>query len=391
LGISFNQPVHRYRANQPANLTPDTDCVARETPVALEYNGISHATVLATPTDIEDLALGFSLTEGIIRHADDLYDVQIEQTGQGHIAHLTIASACMAQLKQRRRTLAGRTGCGLCGLESLDSVVQPLPPVAEPKQKIAPQAVMQGMHDLRERQPLHHKTGAVHAAAWADFSGMLHLVREDVGRHNALDKLIKLIDQLSACGIHIEHLDLGGGIGIRYVDETPLTPTQLLDAVFARLQAAGYPHLQIVLEPGRSLVGNAGALLTTVQYLKHNEAKHFAVVDAAMNDLLRPTLYEAWHAVEQVVAPAAGVPAYAYDIVGPICESGDWLARNRKLALRQGDLLAILSAGAYAFTMSSQYNTRPRPAEVMVDGSEAHLIRPRETLESLYAGELTLP
>jgi len=208
---------------------------------------------------------------------------------------------------------------------------------------------------------------------------------------DALDKLIKLIDQLSACGIHIEHLDLGGGIGIRYVDETPLTPTQLLDAVFARLQAAGYPHLQIVLEPGRSLVGNAGALLTTVQYLKHNEAKHFAVVDAAMNDLLRPTLYEAWHAVEQVVAPGADVPAHPYDIVGPICESGDWLARNRQLALRQGDLLAILSAGAYAFTMSSQYNTRPRPAEVMVDGSAAHLIRPRETLESLYAGELTLP
>jgi len=210
---------------------------------------------------------------------------------------------------------------------------------------------------------------------------------------DALDKLIGLMDQLSAQGIHIEHLDLGGGIGIRYVDETPLTPTQLLDAVFARLQAAGYPHLQIVLEPGRSLVGNAGALLTTVQYLKHNEAKHFAVVDAAMNDLLRPTLYEAWHAVEPVVTPAADAPepVHAYDIVGPICESGDWLARNRPLALRQGDVLAILSAGAYAFTMSSQYNTRPRPAEVMVDGSQVHLIRPRETLESLYAGELTLP
>jgi len=189
-GVSFNQSVHRYRADQPTTLTPDTDCVAQETPVALEYNGISHATVLATPADVEDLALGFSLTEGIIRHADDLYDVQIEQTGQGHIAHLTIASACMAQLKQRRRTLAGRTGCGLCGLESLDSVVQPLPPVAAPPQKIAPQAVMQAIHDLRERQPLHQKTGATHAAAWADISGTPHYMREDVGRHNALDKLI---------------------------------------------------------------------------------------------------------------------------------------------------------------------------------------------------------
>lgn len=208
---------------------------------------------------------------------------------------------------------------------------------------------------------------------------------------DALEKLINLIDQLAADGITIEHLDLGGGIGIRYVDEDPLTPTQLLDAVFARLKARGYDKLQIVLEPGRSLVGNAGVLLTNVQYLKHNDAKNFAVVDAAMNDLLRPTLYEAWHSVEQVTAPSADTPARQYDIVGPICESGDWLARDRKLALRQGDLLAIMSAGAYAFTMASQYNTRPRPAEVMVDGKDVHLVRPRETLDSLFASELTLP
>ncbi len=208
---------------------------------------------------------------------------------------------------------------------------------------------------------------------------------------DALEKLINLIDQMAAEGIAIEHLDLGGGIGIRYVDETPLTPTQLLDAVFERLNARGHDKLQIVLEPGRSLVGNAGVLLTTVQFLKHNDIKNFAVVDAAMNDLLRPTLYEAWHSVEQVVAPASDTPTHQYDIVGPICESGDWLARDRKLALRQGDLLAIMSAGAYAFTMSSQYNTRPRPAEVMVDGKEVHLVRPRENLESLFADELTLP
>jgi len=176
-------------APRPA-LVPEHDSVAMETPVALEYNGISHATVLASPCDIEDLALGFSLTEGILRRVEDLYDLRLEQTDAGWIVRLDIASACMAQLKQRRRTLAGRTGCGLCGLESLADVVRPLPPVAPPTQKIAPQAVMQAMHALRERQPLHQRTGATHAAAWADFSGTLHRVREDVGRHNALDKLI---------------------------------------------------------------------------------------------------------------------------------------------------------------------------------------------------------
>jgi len=208
---------------------------------------------------------------------------------------------------------------------------------------------------------------------------------------DALEKLLDLIDTLSGMGIAIRHLDLGGGIGIRYTDETPLSPKTLLDKVFERLAARGLDHLQVVLEPGRSLVGNAGVLLTTVQYLKHSPAKNFAIVDAAMNDLLRPTLYEAWHDVEQVRQPQAGAQAQAYDIVGPICESGDWLARDRRLALRQGELLAIMSAGAYAFTMSSQYNTRPRAAEVMVDGKDWHVVRPRETLESLFQGETTLP
>ena len=210
---------------------------------------------------------------------------------------------------------------------------------------------------------------------------------------DALEKLLDLIGALARDGIHIKHLDLGGGIGIRYTDETPLTPRMLLDNVFERLQARGLGHLQIVLEPGRSLVGNAGVLLTRVQYLKHTEAKNFAIVDAAMNDLLRPTLYDAWHSVEQVGQPSEQRPADAatYDVVGPICESGDWLARDRKLDVRQGDLLAIMSAGAYAFTMASQYNTRPRPAEVMVDGSRYHVVRPRETLESLFADEKVLP
>lgn len=181
--------VYRYRDGKPA-LATEADWLAQETPIALEYNGISHATVLATPCDIEDLALGFSLTEGIVRSAADVYDVEVAHTPQGRIAQLTIANACLDQLKRRRRTLAGRTGCGLCGLESLDDVVRPLPPVAGPAQPIAPDAIVRAMQALRELQPLHQQTGATHAAAWADMSGAIHCVREDVGRHNALDKLI---------------------------------------------------------------------------------------------------------------------------------------------------------------------------------------------------------
>ena len=206
---------------------------------------------------------------------------------------------------------------------------------------------------------------------------------------DALDKLLVLIARLADAGIHIRHLDLGGGIGIRYTDETPLTPKMLLDEVFPRLQAQGLGHLQIVLEPGRSLVGNAGVLLTRVEYLKHTDARNFAIVDAAMNDLIRPTLYDAWHSVEPVVQ-ASSAPVQSYDIVGPICESGDWLAKNRQLSLAPGDLLAIMSAGAYAFTMASQYNTRPRAAEIMVDDKAFTVVRPRETLQSLFADECIL-
>lgn len=206
---------------------------------------------------------------------------------------------------------------------------------------------------------------------------------------DALDKLLDLIETLQAMGISIQHLDLGGGIGIRYKDEQPLTPKTLLDNVFAKLKARNLDHLQIILEPGRSLVGNAGVLLTTVEYLKHSEHKNFAVVDAAMNDLLRPTLYDAWHDV-LAVTPRKGT-AMAYDVVGPVCESGDWLAKNRELVLKQDDLLAVMSAGAYAFTMASQYNSRPRPAEIMVDGNQAHVVRQRETIESLFELEAVLP
>lgn len=207
---------------------------------------------------------------------------------------------------------------------------------------------------------------------------------------DALDKLITLILALQKQGINLLHLDLGGGIGIRYTDEILLSPSTLLSKVFATLDQNNLGHLQLVLEPGRSLVGNAGVLLTTVEYLKHAPAKNFAVVDAAMNDLIRPTLYDAWHSVV-AVTPHTNTAAKTYDIVGPICESGDWLARDRQFSLCEGDLLAVMSAGAYAFTMSSQYNSRPRAAEVMVDGTKAHIVRPRETIQSLYATESTLP
>jgi len=203
---------------------------------------------------------------------------------------------------------------------------------------------------------------------------------------DALEKLCALIHTLAQRGIALQHLDLGGGLGIRYQDETPPEPKHLVDRVFAVLAARGLDHLQLVLEPGRSLVGNAGVLVTRVLSLKHTAAKNFAIVDAAMTDLMRPALYDAWHDVTPVVR-SDGTPQ-TYDVVGPVCESGDWLARARALALTPGDLLAVRSAGAYAFTMSSQYNSRPRAAEVLVDGDQYRVVRPRESVESLFASEL---
>ena len=206
----------------------------------------------------------------------------------------------------------------------------------------------------------------------------------------ALDKVLELVDALHARGIVLRHIDLGGGLGIRYADEEPPSRASLLEAVFKRL--AAHPrgqHYELMFEFGRSIVGNAGVLLTRVEYLKRNGERHFAIVDAGMNDLMRPALYEAHHEVRAVV-PHEG-PTQAFDIVGPVCESGDWLARDRRLALKQGDLLALMSAGAYGMAMSSNYNTRGRAAEVMVDGDQAHLIRERESLESLFALEHRLP
>ena len=202
----------------------------------------------------------------------------------------------------------------------------------------------------------------------------------------ALDKLLLLIDQLTADGIVLHHIDLGGGLGIRYRDEEAPTVKAYLQPMLEKLKER---QLQVLLEPGRRLVGNAGLLLTRVEYLKPGEIKNFAIVDAAMNDLARPALYGSWHDIVPVAA--RNETARSWDIVGPVCESGDFLGHGRQLALAAGDLLAILSAGAYGMVMSSNYNTRPRAAEVMVDGAAAHLVRRRETVEELYALEQRLP
>ena len=213
---------------------------------------------------------------------------------------------------------------------------------------------------------------------------------------DALSRLVALSDELEALGISLHHLALGGGQGIRYRDEQPLDLTEWANAMDAVI---GDRRFEIIVEPGRSIVGNAGLMLTTVNYLKHNDVRNFAVVDAAMNDLIRPALYSAWQDIVSVgeranpVADSAsnGGDTKAYDVVGPVCESADFLGKDRLLNLKQDDLLAVLSAGAYSFCMSSNYNSRPRAAEVMVDGDQAHCVRRRETVASLFENESMLP
>ncbi|MFM7485197.1 MAG: diaminopimelate decarboxylase family protein, partial [Burkholderiaceae bacterium] len=213
---------------------------------------------------------------------------------------------------------------------------------------------------------------------------------DDAPLLEALDKVIELVDQLHASGIQLHHLDIGGGIGITYDDEKPVAVADYLGRLFKRIDQwrgdkYGGAPIDILFEPGRSIVGNAGVLLTRVEYLKHGASKNFAVVDAAMNDLMRPAMYEAWHGVQPVHRRHA--EARCYDVVGPVCESGDWLARDRQLALAPGDLLAIMSAGAYGMTMASNYNTRGRAAEVLVDGDRFSVIRRRENPQDLFALE----
>ena len=203
---------------------------------------------------------------------------------------------------------------------------------------------------------------------------------------DALDRVLVLIEQLVGQGIRIDHLDLGGGLGIRYRDETPPLPDAYASALRERL---GEAELTILIEPGRAIAGNAGILVTRVEYLKHTGHKDFAVVDAAMNDLMRPALYNAWQDIIPVV-PRTG-EARHYDVVGPVCETGDFLGKDRELVLQPADLLAVRSAGAYGFSMSSNYNSRPRAAEIMVDDMQVHVIRERETVAELFAHEHVMP
>jgi diaminopimelate decarboxylase len=210
---------------------------------------------------------------------------------------------------------------------------------------------------------------------------------------DALDRVLDLVEAVEAAGVPIHHVDVGGGLGITYADEQPPAADALVAQLLQRLDARGHAHRELLMEPGRSLVGNAGVLLTEVLYLKPGPAdgsgKNFCIVDAAMNDLMRPAMYEAWMAVEPCVQRDAAPSRW--DVVGPVCESGDWLARDRQLAVQPGDHLAVLSAGAYGMAMAGNYNTRPRAAEVMLDGPRALLIRERETARALFAGERLLP
>lgn len=212
---------------------------------------------------------------------------------------------------------------------------------------------------------------------------------------DALDRLLVLMERLRERGIEIEHLDLGGGLGVPYRDEKPPQPFDYASQLLARLSRwEGCEALTLLFEPGRSIAANAGVMLTRVEFLKpgenKNAPKNFAIVDAAMNDLIRPALYQAWQAIVPVDTRQARESAL-YDVVGPVCETGDFLGKERELAIAEGDLLAVRSAGAYGFVMASNYNSRPRAAELMVDGDSCHVVRARETVASLWAGEALLP
>lgn len=207
---------------------------------------------------------------------------------------------------------------------------------------------------------------------------------------DALDRLLALLERLEERGIQVEHLDLGGGLGVPYQGERPPEPFAYATALLERLASRGGRSLTLLFEPGRSIAANAGVMLTRVEFLKPGETKNFAIVDAAMNDLIRPALYQAWQAILPVDTREPR-ESTTFDVVGPVCETGDFLGKDRELAIAPGDLLAVRSAGAYGFVMASNYNSRPRPAEVMVDGETMHLVRRRERVEELWNGEALLP
>ena len=203
---------------------------------------------------------------------------------------------------------------------------------------------------------------------------------------DATDRVLDLVESIEAAGIPIHHIDFGGGLGINYNGDTPPAADALWAQLLAKIDARGFGERQFIIEPGRSLVGNAGLCVTQVLYLKPGEAKNFCIVDAAMNDLPRPAMYQAFHAIAPLQV-RADQPAQTYDVVGPICESGDWIGRERSLAVQPGDRLAVLSAGAYCMSMASNYNTRGRAAEVLVSGTQADVIRQRETPADTFRGE----
>ena len=206
---------------------------------------------------------------------------------------------------------------------------------------------------------------------------------------DAVDRILALVDDLKQSGIALQHIDMGGGLGITYQEESPPSPKKYIAALIQKID----PSVEVIIEPGRAIVGNAGILLCRVEYLKETSDRNYAIIDAAMNDLIRPALYQSWHTVVPVMQSTNtdSVPVRDYDIVGPVCETGDFIAKQRPLQVIEGDLLAIRSAGAYGFTMSSNYNTRNRAAEVMVDGEQSYLIRPRERYEAQFAQEFLLP
>ena len=212
-------------------------------------------------------------------------------------------------------------------------------------------------------------------------------ITEEAPYLDAVDRMLDLVQAIEAAGIALEHIDFGGGLGIQYQDEAPPTADALWAKLLKKIDARGLGDHTLMIEPGRSLVGNAGVCLTEVLYLKPGEQKNFCIVDAAMNDLPRPAMYQAYHAIVPLAQPKTPVPASVYDVVGPVCESGDWIGRDRTLAVQPGERLAVMSAGAYCMSMASNYNTRTRAAEVLVDGDRATVIRQRESLTDLFRGE----
>jgi len=288
----------------------------------------------------------------------------------------------------------------LAELQAIDAIAEDMGKVAPVSLRVNPN-VDAGTHPYISTGLKENKFGIAHEDAlgvYQQAQAMKHVAVRGIDCHigsqlteigpfvDALERVLVLVDQLKAQGIELQHLDLGGGLGICYRDEVPPQPAEQIAALLAGL---GDRDVEILIEPGRAIAGNAGVLLTEVLYLKHSEEKNFAIIDAAMNDLMRPALYGAWQDIV-AVQPREG-EARVYDVVGPVCETGDFLGKARSLCLQAGDVLAVKSAGAYGYTMSSNYNTRPRAVEIMVDGDQVHVVRSRETLDQLLQGECILP